>query len=160
MSKHPWPKLSESLTHPRDPRLCQACGWDCDLHRWREHDDFDRPTDVIVVLCLRCEKLIEPHPRLYDRLEDYAPHPGSMVLCEDCSWRNGLRCTHEDLRANGGSGLGVQFPMPHAVHVCGTRGGRRTGWMMQVYPGPPSSCAGRAALAESGGVHSMEGGSP
>lgn len=141
-----WPKLSETLTGEKRPDRCQGCGWDCDLTRWQECDYQDNPTHVVVVLCLKCtEQLIEKHPRLYAPLHHYAPHPGSMVLCEDCPFRSGVSCTHPDLKANGGAGLGVHFAEPTVVFVDGVSkgGGKRIGWQELRYATPPSACDGK-----------------
>lgn len=141
-----WPKLSETLPGERRPDRCQACGWDCDLSRWREHDEADRKTATIVVLCLKCSRtLIEPHPRLYARLDDNEPLPGSMYLCQDCLLRSGLRCDHPDLRANGGTGLTITVAKPHTALAC-VRGGKGRGCHhITIWPAPPSACAGRVA---------------
>ncbi len=66
-----WPKLSETLTEPRDIGRCQSCGnyeqadMDRLVSRWLEYDEDDCTTPVFVQLCVKCsDKLIEPHPRL------------------------------------------------------------------------------------------------
>ncbi len=135
------------LAIPPDPRRCQSCGHDCDLTRWLEHDERDQPTAVVVVLCRPCsDRIIEPHPRLYAALDEYAPHSGSMALCRECSRRSGVSCTHPDLKANGGAGLNITMRRPDTAFVSGRgAGGRRTGWVHRIYHAPPSACAGRAA---------------
>ncbi len=165
--RHPWPKLSETLPYPRDPRRCQACGAVGDgnrvprdgaaclpaLHRWREHDEADRPTAVVVVLCAGCsDRMIGPHPRLYSRLHDFEPVPGSMALCEECACRDGLRCTHGDLKANGGGGLAVSVAKPHVAILC-SRGGTQHGCrQMVIWPSAPTGCRGRSvAVREAAG---------
>lgn len=153
-ARRPWPKLSQDLDGPLGPLQCQSCGWDCDLVRWVECDDADQPTAAVVVLCHPCsDRLIEPHPRLYAPLDAYAPHPGSMTLCIDCSHRQGVSCRHPDLRANGGAGLHVRFPQPTPVFVDGTKGGKRHGWVHTLYHGPPISCAGQTITPHKEDTH-------
>jgi len=146
------PKLSEDLPHPVAPTVCQACGTDDPpgwLAYWRECDEDDKPTPVFVTLCDVCsKKLIEPHPRLYDRLEPNQPYPGLMPLCHDCQLRDRNYCLSKLLVANGGPGLKIVFPQPHMVHLDGYRNGRRTGWNQTIYPGPAVSCEGRVGPEE------------
>lgn len=153
----PWPKLSETLDGPRHPRMCQGCGAEHDavigsgakalritLLRWQECDENDQPTPVIVVLCRSCsDALVEAHPRLYRQVSKYQPLPGTMDLCAACRHRDGLRCAHPDLRANGGIGLEIRFPQPEVAFVDGIKDGRRFGYRQTLYTGPPTSCAGR-----------------
>jgi len=144
-----WPKLSETLLAARHPTKCQSCGLPCTeenhtLQRWRECDEWDKPTAVIVVLCRTCsDRLVEPHPRLYVAIERYAPAPGCMALCIACRFREQLRCTHPDLAANGGQGLRIKFAHPSTMFLDGTRGGRRSGWTARVYSHAPTACIGR-----------------
>ena len=131
-----WPRLSESLTDLRCPDACQSCGGDEGLEGWQEHDQEDRPEPIAVVLCHHCRlRLIEPHPRLYRQMDKWEPFPGAMQLCVDCKHRQRLRCTHPDLKVNGGPGLLLTFPRPDMVIVC--PGGPQT-----LYHGPVSDCAG------------------
>jgi len=95
----PMERLSETLTGPRDLYHCQSCSTTEDLSRWQEHDEFDKPEAVCVVLCKGCdEKLIEKHPRLYRRLALNEPAPGAMAICADCRHRDGNRCCNPGLR--------------------------------------------------------------
>lgn len=150
-----WPKLSESLGALfLAPDRCQHCGVlvdddDASGHaareRWIEHDEWDRPTAVVIVLCAPCAKrLIAPHPRLYAAMPRHKPHPGTMMLCVGCRHRDGLRCAHPGARANGGAGVLVTSPAPLRAFMDGTRNGRRTGWVAEIYPSAPTSCDGRA----------------
>lgn len=134
-----WPKLSVFLEGPRHPECCQSCGTaEGPLRRWREHDNEDRPTPVVVVLCKRCEdRLIEKHPRLFSPLDAHEPHAGSMALCVDCIHRDGVRCTLA--QHNGGPGVLITTPKPTMIHVCRRGKGQRSGWMTW-YPGPPKAC--------------------
>lgn len=137
-----WPKLSETLAHPRRPDGCQSCGaTSAELVRWEECDEWDRQTGVLVVLCLPCDKrLINPHPRLYRHVHRWQPWPGAMELCVACTHRDGLHCAHPDLRANGGPGLGITFPKPDDVILC-------PGGLRRLYQGPPTKCEGREGAA-------------
>jgi len=170
VAPHPWPRLSESLTGPKQPGLCQACGatnaqlipsadpggemsliaaddiaalharlrrvLDADergVHVWQECDDVDRPEPIAVLLCPPCSaRLIEPHPRLYYGLPFNEPFAGTMDLCAPCRFRASVRCTHPDLKANGGPGLTIRADTPMAVP------GRR-----RVYMRAATGCAGR-----------------
>lgn len=142
-----WPKLSETLPHERKPNTCQACGEvDGDVKLWLEHDEADRPTRTLVVLCDSCSKaLIEPHPRLYHGLPSNKPVPGAMPhLCYDCKHRNGLDCRHPKLKANGGPGLNIAVAEPMRGFWDGRgKGGRRTGGMMEIWPSRAQRCEGR-----------------
>src|SRR6185437_312395 len=143
-----WPKLSVTLTGEIRPDRCQSCGWDCDLARWQECDEFDHKTPTVVVLCLKCgQELIESHPRLYHRLSHYEPLPGSMALCGACRCRAGVSCTHPDLRANGGAGLRLTIAKPNVAFVCGRgSGGKQVGGQRTIWPAPASDCAGREVM--------------
>lgn len=150
-----WPKLSDTLTGPRDPRICQGCGAGADqlpglesppveLHAWVECDDQDRGTAVTIIVCPRCEKLIKPHPRLYRPVEHNEPRPGIMELCVPCRYRSGTSCSHPSLKANGGSGLLLTIERPTPVHLC--YGGGR-GEFKKIWPKPVEACAGREVAA-------------
>ncbi len=146
-----WPRLSETLTHPRRPDACQSCGNQdrALLQLWIEHDDFDKPTSTLVCLCLSCSgRIVEPHPRLYDTAPRNAPLPGAMALCTACRHRDGLTCKHPDLGANGGPGISIRYSQPSVMFVDGTRRRRRSGWQVKVYAEPPSACAGREVAEE------------
>ncbi len=152
MSRRPWPKLSETLSGPKQPGACQGCGTELgEFTLWQECDEADQPTAVIVILCTSCgDQRIEKHPRLYHDLHKYAPMPGSMQLCKACLHHDGVTCRHPDLKANGGPGLLIHFPPPRTIFWDGTTkgGGRRKGWVETVYPGPPTACAGREIKKE------------
>lgn len=140
------PGLSQTLPFPRELGCCQSCGQTADpsdgvaLRKWRECDEWDKATRVIVVLCTRCSKrLIDPHPRLYVATSWDEPVPGAMELCVSCVHQAGLACLHPLLKANGGPGLEVRFPQPVRGFLCGPRvGGPFVQWT-----GKPSACAGR-----------------
>lgn len=145
MANTDWPKLSETLTHPKAPNVCQSCGlqtFDLDsplLHRWEECDERDRKTGVIVVLCKRCaERIVEPHPRLYSCLATTEPFPGSNGICVDCPHRSGTRCSHPLAKANGGPGVMLTVTKPIRAHV--QRSPRRLSGFVTLWPKPPSDC--------------------
>lgn len=144
-SPKPWPRLSQSLRGTRAPGSCQACsGTPSDVDAWEEHDESDRREGIAVLLCLPCSKrLIDPHPRLYRRVQAREPFPGLMDLCTGCRYRSGVDCGHPDLKRNGGAGLVITFPQPVNVHV--NRGRGRSGWE-NLYMAPPRDCAGRADI--------------
>jgi hypothetical protein len=150
MSRKPWPRLSETLPDFHHPYMCRACGLrvpdaTLPLTAWQEHDQLDHPEPIVVVLCKTCsDALIEKHPRLYRPLREHEPWPGAMPLCVDCVHRDGVRCRHPDLKANGGTGLLLTMPEPSVVMWDGRgKGGRRTGGTFIDYRGPVSACAGR-----------------
>jgi hypothetical protein len=139
----PWPRLSETLPHPRDLKYCQGCGAaGSDLRIWQEHDEADHPEPIHVVLCEVCaENLIEPHPRLYRCLDRYRwePAPGLMPTCLDCVHHKGLVCGSPLLRANGGPGLPINAPIEVEGFAC-TRG---KGCRRFVQYAHPPECKGR-----------------
>jgi hypothetical protein len=165
----PWPRLSETLPHPRDLRCCQACGSDIlaslipvdgpketapytqpvvavpGLDIWQEHDEADQPEHIYVVLCDPCAaRLIEPHPRLYRRLDRWEPAPGIMPACRDCVHRKGLACGNPLLKANGGPGLPINAPIEGEGFAC-TRG-KGCRWFVQYAHAP--ECKGWRAKKE------------
>ncbi len=151
--RSPWPKLSEQLEGPRAPDRCQRCArlvsddapdGRSARQRWIEHDEHDRPTSVVVVLCQPCARfIIQPHPRLYARVPTHKPIPGVMSLCVGCRHQDALRCRHPDALANGGSGVAISVAPPTRAFLDGVRHGRRTGWVEEIWPSAPSVCAGR-----------------
>ncbi len=111
------------------------------VYGWQEHDSRDEPEPIAVMLCTRCSaRLIDPHPRLYSRIPPNAPFAGIMELCVDCRFRDGVRCTHPDLKANRGTGLVVDADPGTRAHV-NLGGGQGT--FLTIYREPPRACAGR-----------------
>jgi len=111
------------------------------VYGWQEHDSRDEPAPIAVMLCTRCSpRLIDPHPRLYHRIPPNAPFAGIMDLCVDCRFRDGVRCTHPALKANGGAGLVVDADPGARAHV-NLGGGHGT--FLTIYRDPPRACAGR-----------------
>jgi hypothetical protein len=139
----------------KHPMICQSCGGSDDpafgnglirhaLLRWQECDHNDQPEPRLLALCNKCSaRLIEQHPRLYRSIDPNAPWPGCMRLCIDCRYRQGVSCTHPKSKLNGGPGLAITCGRPLTAFVDGTRGGRRTGWVEQVYTTPPTACEGK-----------------
>lgn len=148
-----WPRLSRELQEPPAPNRCQRCGVlvadDPELGeglrmRWIEHDEWDRPTSTVVVLCDACsDRCIKPHPRLYALVPKYKPLPGLMALCVGCRHLQGTRCRHPRAKANGGDGVNVTAAPPAVAFMHGTRGGRRHGWREEIWPSAPSACDAR-----------------
>ena len=136
-----WPRLSETLKHPRALDTCQSCGqiaeFGGELDRWQEHDDSDLPSPTVLILCRPCsDHIVSRHKRLYSCTETNAPFPGSMPVCEGCPFNDALRCAHPKLKANGGEGLPLSFPKPSAGFVDGrTPGGKRFGYQTTFYYG-------------------------
>jgi hypothetical protein len=146
-----FPELSSTLAGPKAPDRCQSCGQggrseeispilSPTLTRWREHDDQDKPTLVIVILCRDCSgRIIEPHPRLYSELECNRPWPGTVGLCVDCTHRVGVTCPIATF--NGGPGIVLKLPKPTWAHL--QRSPRRLSGWIAIYHGPVSHCSRR-----------------
>lgn len=125
------PRLTD-LPGEKHPFICQSCGGSAQpglgngllrltVNRWQEHDHHDKPEKKIVVLCNVCEKrLIKPHPRLYEQLHKNQPWPGSMAICLDCKFRDGIACSHPNAQANGGPGVMITIAKPIHALVDGT----------------------------------------
>jgi hypothetical protein len=145
MSAHEtWPRLSRTLEGERHPEKCQSCGEPATAI-WAECNDRDQVQEIFVALCSSCsDRLIKPHPRLYHRLEEHRPYPGTMGLCVNCRHRRGLTCKHPDKKTNGEVGLEIHFPKPTPMHL--NFGGGKGAWM-NLYPGPATFCGGREESA-------------
>jgi hypothetical protein len=138
--------LSALPTCGADPiTVCNICGKSCEqLALWREHDERDKPTKKLVFIGTSpehadCRKVMEKHPRLY---ADDRGMPGYFpLLCGPCVHRQGWRCTHADLKANGGAGLKVSLAGVNAI-LCGP-GGCRSGLR------EATACVGRKVAASS-----------
>jgi len=147
-------RLTQYSRRPSDPlSACNLCGerfvdgdQNCPLglEAYREHDEHDWPipgNDALLFLGYEheeCQRKMVAHARLY---EEDTGEPGAFPkLCGPCDYRDGLRCTHGDLKANGGPGLAVRLlgfadmiittsegcfrPMKPAVHCAGRRRSR------------------------------------
>lgn len=135
------PGLSQTLHFFPNPEECQSCGSAGELTRWRECDEWDKPTAVVVVLCAKCsKKLIDPHPRLYHQLQENEPFPGSMQICLDCPMRSGVSCTSPLAKSNGGPGMQILAHGFSGFFCGGPNAGYHT-----LYERAPSECAGREA---------------
>lgn len=116
----PWPRLTDEARAP-DLVRCQLCGGgDLPLTVFEQCDEDDQPEGRLLTACSRreCSRRIKDHPRLY---RDVDVRPGAIAaLCVDCVHRDGLRCRHPDLRANGGAGLVLTLSslMGAGVVVC------------------------------------------
>lgn len=149
--------LSATLPYVPHPNHCQSCGEHesadplktllntsgriVPFTRWRECDEWDKPTMTIVILCPKCsKKLIDPHPRLYVPLELFQPFPGVMDICATCSFRSGVTCHSPIAKHNGGTGMKIEAPEPVVAHV--NRGRGRSGFI-KLYSVAPTGCAGR-----------------
>ena len=154
-----WPRLSETLTGPKHPTICQSCGFSTHeitggqqvpavLERWRECDDHDQrqPDSPVVVLCNKCSgALIERHDRLYHALVKYEPWPGACLICVDCIYRVDTHCLQA--RAYGGSGLSLHADRSTVLVRAQRRdadGHRRTACKPEVlYFGEATGCTHR-----------------
>jgi hypothetical protein len=133
------PGLSQTLHFFADPQTCQSCGRADNLTRWRECDEWDKPTMVVVVLCDRCsKKLIEVHPRLYVALQEHQPFPGVMQICFDCPMRDGVSCKSPLAKHNGGRGMEIK-----AYAIGGFFCGGRNSGFHRIWTRAPSECAGK-----------------
>jgi hypothetical protein len=96
---------------------------------YREHDEHDQPIagdGALVFLALQhteCFKRLERHPRLY--LEERGDPGHFPRLCGPCNWRQGTRCTHPNLKANGGPGLRVSVDTFDSIFICSRGSNRR-----------------------------------
>ncbi len=144
-----WPKLSEDLKQPRTLTNCLGCTDECSpdrLHRWMEHDEADRPTGVVVVLCPICSgRIIGPHKRLYRLMAKHEPCAGAMLLCTDCKYQKDLGCLHPRSLKNGGVGIALIYPQPATGFWDGRdpKTGKRTGGQFTRYLGPVTECDGK-----------------
>jgi len=140
----PWPRLSDTLTGPKHPNVCQSCGKETDVTDgigaapWQEHDENDKPEPIVVMLCRDCSaRLIEPHQRLYRRLDVNQPWPGIISFCVDCWWWSGVRCGHPRAKANGGPGVMLTVAAPIHTHL---NMGRGKGYWLDVWRQPAETC--------------------
>lgn len=150
-------RLTVDATHPILPDTfcrCQLCGFTnhdgsrpdiCEFRMWWEADDEDHVTEdcPVLITCKgpQCKKVIDDHPRLYQEVPWSRGGPGRfMLLCGNCKFRQGTRCTHPNLRGNGGPGLEVQFStlFGGSLHVCFADG---TGMGPEAFT-PATSCEG------------------
>ena len=115
-----WPRLSGTPPkHEFNRWTCLVCGdghdapGNEDMQLWIECDDHDQPTLTVIALCPNCAgRLIEPHPRLYIRMQRHQPIPGVMECCQGCRFQLEMSCTNPSAKFNGGPGLLVRYPQP------------------------------------------------
>lgn len=141
------------LPGEKHPQKCQLCG-EFDalevikvgqgiLNRWREHDHHDRPEHRVIVLCKSCsDRVIKPHPRLYEALQPSEPFPGCMAICLECKHRSGVSCTHPDAKANGGNGVMITIEKPIMAMV----DGRKYRGPLAMWKSPASACKQKETL--------------
>lgn len=150
-------RLTQTAAHPLGNdtfKRCQLCGHEsddiCEFRFWRECDENDEPEPYNILITCRkqeCFRQIEEHKRLYIEMVWGTGQPGHLsLLCGDCSHRKGTRCTHPDLKANGGEGLELAMsgdPVNNAF-ICYHNPDDETGFGMTCrQPIPPFiRCAG------------------
>lgn len=132
-------------------KRCQICGYTSDeivgFRFWRECDDNDKPEPYSILITCKsseCDLIIDQHPRLYIELTWGTGLPGHLsLLCGDCTHREGARCTHPDLGANGGEGLMLVIDKSLAFMVCyHDENNEMGGLRCQPHKGPFMKCAG------------------
>ncbi len=139
-------------------KRCQICGYEskyddiCEFRMWVECDDNDNlEEDNIIVLSKNCNcvKLLENHPRLYMEVPWAGDKPGRfMLICDDCSYRNNGKCSHSDLKENGGTGLEVTYrSSPILARVCFCNGTSAKMGGNNIF----DHCKGKVTKANSGG---------
>ena len=140
--------LTQYSQRPTDPlSRCNLCTEFVDhLEAYREHDEYDRPlpgNERLLFLGYEhedCERVMLDHDRLY---EADTGSPGAFpLLCGECAFRDGLKCTHPKLLANGGAPPGIAVSMrgiPGLI-MCGDHG-------CYMPPGVATKCAGFARVA-------------
>ena len=140
----PYPRLSDELPLS-DPRECHQCGALKDLEKWQECDTADVPEARYIVLCQKCSAaIIEPHPRLYNRLAENEPAPGVMPICLNCAHRAGSLCWHPRSWARGYRDLKLDYPSPTTaiLRTAKQKNGSRTA-ILRIFPGPVYNCSGK-----------------
>lgn len=129
---------------------CQLCGFEdddiCEFTMWQECDEQDQPEPYnVLVACRKCYRVIDQHERGYREVPWGQGDPGYlMLLCSDCTLRDGSRCTHPNLKANGGAGLLLHKNQRPGVTVCfhddSKEGGLRCSH--EGFPAPFVRCEG------------------
>lgn len=124
--------------------ICQNCGRPDSPEKpvlpWCEHDHNDQPEYNFIFLCQRCaDQLIEPHCRLYRQWGRHEPFPGAMPICDDCKFRQEIRCTNPKAQVNGGPGLKYDQPEPATAFVDGPKFRGR----VRLYHSPVKACDGK-----------------
>lgn len=123
---------------------CNVCGQGGPLRVYQECDERDKPIPGALLYVgtdhRACVKAVNRHPRLY---LDARAEPGTFGICGHCIERDGSRCMHPKLLANGGPPPGLRVTMGHGEQgfLCGSFGLERTGELGQAI-----KCEGRATL--------------
>lgn len=123
-------RLTEGQHAPVDKKpekfeTCWVCGKTysdiCELKMYVECDENDECEEgncILICKSEECIRVLEEHPRLYMEIAWGGIAPGAFILlCSDCTFRDGFRCTHSDLKANGGEGLQVWSRNLFGAHV-------------------------------------------
>jgi len=142
-------RIKRNFPVPDTFKRCQLCGhtskYDdiCEFRMLIECDENDKPEPGnVLIRCQQeaCVKAIADHPRLYVDVPWGRGAPGHFILvCGDCTFRNQWRCTHPDLKANGGKGLEVFLSNGRDVRVCFNDGTSSN----SVFPTPVVECSGK-----------------
>ena len=144
-------RITTTLQFPLDTfKRCQLCGYEssdiCEFRMWNECDDNDKPeANNILVLCrFDCAEYMDQHPRLYLEVPWSNGGPGKfMLLCGNCQFRQGVMCTHSDLKANGGEGLEVKYDgrLPNVTICFNTEANPEADTVIPCKRGPISRAA-------------------
>jgi hypothetical protein len=121
--------------------FCDRSGGDiCDYRMWQKTDTNDKPVDAYMIACTgaACRKRIDDDQALFIEVPWGVGGPGKfMLLCGDCTHRDGFSCKHPNLKSNGGTGLEVKFsnlPIFNSF-ICGPDD-------CKTMPAPASWCVG------------------
>lgn len=100
--------ILDEMTVDAHPHFCSWCGIrktfsELGRYRYLGHDDRATP----VCLCGDCNTLLAEDNRRdqLTHLADHEPWPGVDILCSQCTYRRGLRCTSPLAKLNGGPGI-------------------------------------------------------
>ena len=146
-------RLTEHLKYTLDTfNRCQLCGYTgdiCEFRLWQECDEQDHPEPYnVLVICSQpaCKVIVDQHPRAYRLVPWGQGQPGHlMLLCGPCALRDGARCTHPDLKVNGGEGLQLYKSGLPKVTICYHDDTREDGGLRcdhEGFPNPFSKCDG------------------
>ena len=147
-------RLTDTVLHPINEtfKKCQLCGYESDdicefrFHQECDENDNKEPYNILIT-CNQdaCFQKIEQHERLYVELAWSNGEPGHFsLLCGDCPHRDGVRCTHPNLKVNGGEGLTLAMandPIHRAV-VCYHTDDNEYGLTCRRPTPPFTGCAG------------------
>ena len=147
-------RLTQQVKFSLDTFLrCQLCGYVsndiCEFRMLQECDDEDNvePYNVLVICDTeKCWSVIRRHPRLYRTVPWGQGQPGHfMLLCGPCQYRDVSKCSHLDLKINGGEGLNLykDTSLPNVI-VCYHDETREGGMRCDLdgFPSPFTLCKG------------------